>query len=297
MALTAEEQEFLDFALAALPTWFHDDARQLEDLGMLAKMIGAARAQLEDWFTHTLIGDATGPVGSDPDWLDQHARDRGTSRVSGESDAALRARLQSYEDAVTRDELIAVAQATVDAEGILGGVAMVELKRDRGFLGTFTSMSGTGGVFTKSGAHAMTFLPDTLPWDRPPFEIDFPGYGWQLVFSGASNPANDGTFEVKGIEGNAAAYVNTPGASSTDPGVSWTAQKLDQDLNLADGYARAFYGRGYRMGTQYPTIVVIIPYGTGAIHPTAATAAAVTEALRQKKGAGIRVLVEYRQSP
>lgn len=295
MALTPDEQDFLDFALAGLPIWYQDESRELEDLAMIAKMIGAAKSQLDDWFQNTLIGNAIGAVGDDPDWLDQHAQDRGTSRQEGEDDPTLRARIQNVEDALTRAELLSVAQGVVDAEGILGTVEMVELKRDRAFLGTFTSMSGTGGTFAGT-APDMTFEPDT-PWDRPPLEIAFPGYSWELVVSGAASAGNDGTFPITGLDGDAGEYTNASGVAEVDATVSWTARKLDQDGNLADGFARAFYGRGYRMGPQQPVIIVIVPYGSGAIHSTAATVAAVTEALRTKKGGGIRVLVERRQTP
>jgi hypothetical protein len=54
----------------------------------------------------------------------------------------------------------------------------------------------------------------------------------------------------------------------------------------------AYLGRGYRMAKPGSAFIIILPYGS-----TAATAAAVREALRQKKAAGIRALVEWRQSP
>lgn len=71
------------------------------------------------------------------------------------------------------------------------------------------------------------------------------------------------------------------------------------ELRLNGGYfeplgnsARAFFDRGYRMGTRGRRVIVILPYGT-----SAATAAAVADALRTIKAAGIAIIVEIRGVP
>lgn len=58
---------------------------------------------------------------------------------------------------------------------------------------------------------------------------------------------------------------------------------------------RAYLSRGYRMagtGREATAIIVILPYGT-----SAATAASIAEALRQKKAGGVKVIVERRLNP
>ena len=184
MALTSSEQELFDFALAGLPAWFQDDERAMEDLAAMAVQVGAARTQQADWFPNTLIGDAVGAVGDDPDWLNEHARDRGTSRQESETDPALRERIRNVGDVVTVPALLDAAQAIVDADSVVGTVYMVELRRDKAFIGSFTSDSGTGGVFLKVDATTMNFTP-TAGWARPPYENRPPGYGYAMVISGA----------------------------------------------------------------------------------------------------------------
>jgi hypothetical protein len=452
MALSVDEQKLFDLALAVLPHWFQENKRAMEHLGLSAKEAGAAWLQLIDWMDNTLILQAVGPTGFDPDWLNQHAIDRGTTRQAGETDEALRERIRNVPDLLTRPVLLDAAQAIVDAEGVSvtvpvefvsavnvtvstnnitkngGGAAwnagaisqerimlgedgyvqfavgqndksvicglnyrstgvtrseidfgiqtdaagtikifesgvqrgttygtytaadefrvsvdsgvvtywhgvsgdwtllytsavapsyplrvdasiydvgssiedveivqvvrMVELRRDKAYIGSFTEMSGTGGTFAGT-APDMKFTPSTLPWARPPLVLDPPPFKYQLVFSGSDEAGNDGTFLSTGLDGDAVEFQNASGVADVDAGVTWKAQKLDQDGNLADGFARAFISRGYRIGHGVPnTIIVILPLGS-----TAATVASVEEMLRQKKGAGIRHYVERRVNP
>lgn len=461
MALTANEQKLFDLALSILPHWFKDDQRSMEHLALAAKAVGAAWVQLLDWFGNTLIGDAVGATGYDPDWLNQHAIDRGTSRQAGEGDTELALRIRSVPDLITRVALLTAAQAIVDSLSISGTVEMVELRKDKGFFGTFgpedvvwtsdvnvsvsgntitknaggaawnagavstksikqgrngyiewkaedygsysklaglsygdTNQSdtdvdfswyqqwdgalgayesnlgsllytgtwangdmlrigvvdgvvhfwqnndlravgtvaptfpllmdtsiysvgatiaearicfgstefstvGVGGVFTKPSTNVQRFEPYQLPWARPPFDERPPDYAWQLTTKGADDANNDVTGkEIKAMYGDAAEFINTPGvADSEDLGVYWKTQKLDQDLNLADGYARAFFGRGYRMARSGPasSFIIIIPY-TSDTDARQAAESSITEMLRQKHGAGVIYYVESRTS-
>lgn len=297
MALTPEEQELLDFALAALPEWFRSNDRVLEDAGMMAKMMGQARATIADWFSQTLITQADGPTSTTPDWLNQHARDRNTNRQDGETDDVLADRLRKISDALTRPALLAAAQAILDAEGVAGDVALVEMRRDRIFAGSFTARTGTGGVFATVSGSTRKFTPD-VPFPLP-VEVNYPRSGAQgnpqIVFSGSASAGNDGTFEVTGLDGDAVTYENASGVDETDATVSWSLEKRDVEGNVRDGFARAYAGRGYRVGGRWPAMVMLIfilPYGS-----TPATVAAVREMLRQKKAAGFRALVERRLNP
>ena len=295
MALTAEEQELLDFALGALPPWFSDaEARDFAIEGGYAKMAGAARAQTSYWFGQTLITTATGPTATTPDWLQLHAIDRGTRRQNGETDDTLRSRLRTFPDALTVATILAAAQAVIDAAGVSGTVYMVELRRDRAFMGKNSPMTGTGGTFTAQTGTAHGFRP-TAGWNRPPFVGLQPSITWKLVISGAASAANNGTFTITDLASNDAVYTNAGGVAEVDAGVTWRVDRYDQDDNLltaGTGRQDAYLSRGHRMGAQYSTILLILPYGTDA-----ATADSVLEAVRQRKAAGVRVIVERRLNP
>lgn len=291
MSLTEDEQALYDFAEGALPSWItHPDPL----LTAAAKQIGAALAQARYLFAQALIGTSEGATATTPDWLNQHARDRNTSRQAGESDVALRERLRNIPDAVTRQALLDAADAILAAAGVSGTAALVELPRDGAWVGLFNSPNGTGGTFVQDGA-VSRFTPDTLPWPTPPWQAPtvYPITNWKLAISGPIDPENDATHDIVGVDGDTALLDNPTGVSRVDATVSWTARRHDQDGNLTDGFRRSYAGRGYRATVGRPLkIIVILPYGT-----TAGTAASVSAAIRQKKAAGIAVVVERRLNP
>jgi hypothetical protein len=142
MAYTASEQALYDHARQSLPRFlFQSDSSPEELWGAYVKIFDAARTQTVDWLAQAYIKTATGV------WLDQHARDRGTNRQLSETDAALRSRLVSVQDAVTYPALLARAQGIATAGGVPSPlVAMVELRRDKAYV-------NTGGV-----GESMAFL-------------------------------------------------------------------------------------------------------------------------------------------
>jgi hypothetical protein len=295
MALTAEEQELLDFALAALPPWFSDDeGRDFAIEAAHAKMMGAARAQTAYWFGQTLISTATGATATTPDWLEQHAKDRGTRRQDGESDAALRSRLRTFSDALTVEAVMDAAQQVIDAAGVIGDVHMLELRRDRAYLGKNGPQSGTGGTFTAQAGNLHSFAP-TAGWARPPLVGLQPNITWKLVIGAAASGGNDGTFTITALDEDRAVYTNATGAAGLDATATWRIDRYDAAGNLltaGTGRQDAYLSRGHRMGAQYSTILLILPYGTDE-----ATAEGVAEAVRQRKAAGVRVLIERRLNP
>ncbi len=297
MPLSAEEEDLLDFALGTLPGWFSDEEqRDLAIEGGMAKQMGAAWDTITYWFDQTLIGEAVDATGDDPDWLQQHAMDRDTRRADGETDPVLRVRLQKFPDALTRATLISIAQDLVDAAGVSGDVAMVELRRDRAYLTTRAPMTGTGGTFAVAGT-VVTFTPDELPWPRPPYQDPsiVQVLSSKLVISGAASAANDGTHDITGVVLDAAQYTDASAVAEADPTVTWRVDWYDSDGNLLTagaGRADAYLSRGYRCGDTYPAIILILPFGSDA-----ALGLAVAEAIRQRKAAGVRVYVERRLSP
>ncbi len=309
MALTADEQKLFDFAMASLPGWFRDSD---EFFNGSAKLFGSVKAIFDYLIAQTLIGGAVGATATTPDWLAQHAKDRATNRQDGEDDPTLRQRIRNTPDALTRASIIAAANAILAAGG--GGAAsvhhyapdgavyMVELPRDAAHFGTYTSMTGVGGEFTAPNGDGIAGFAPSAGWQTPPVDSNHAGYPWRawtLTTTGSANPANnvsdvtiDGTPGID-LVGNSAQFSNVAAVAAVDAGVTWTAKKLGSGGFVADGFARAYIGRGYRMTRTRPlTIVLIIPYGA-----SAGTEAAIAEMLRQKKAAGIVARIERRTSP
>lgn len=290
MALTIDEQRYYDFAKAALPPWVPDPD---EFLMGAAKMFGGVHAMITYLFGNALIGTAVGATASTPDWLNQHAADRGTRRILTEDDPTLRKRLRTFPDALTRAALLSVADAQLVAAGVSGTSAMVELPRDCAHSGTYLSDTGTGGTFTKVGS-VVTFTPDT-PWAAPPFRDAsiVPVRSHKLTIAGAASAGNDGTRTITALDDDGAVCTNAGGVAEADPTVTWTVEHYDPEGNLRDGFTRSYSQRGYRSSRLLPhTIVIILPFGTSAV-----VAASVAEAVRQRKAAGIVVKIERRQSP
>ena len=289
--LTTSEQEILDFATGALPAW----VRQPDEvLASAAKSVAMAQAHGEYLFSQALITSAIGPTADSPDWLDQHARDRGTSRQAGESDPVLATRLRVVPDAITRLALLDAANAILVAAGVVGSAVMLELPRDAAFLGSFTALTGTGGTFAQAGTISK-FTPTVLPWSVPPFQATgvTPVRSWQLVISGAASSGNNGTRTITGLDGNAAMVTNASGVAGADPTVTWKAQRLDVAGNVTDGFHRVYLSRGYRLTQRRPfEIIVILPFGT-----TVGVQNSVRESLRLKKAAGYKLTVERRINP
>lgn len=288
MALTTEEQRFYDFAKDALPAWIPDGD---EFLMGAAKMFGGVKTLIDYLFPgQTLIGNATGATATTPDWLNQHARDRGTNRQLDEDDPTLRQRLRNVPDALTRVTLLSAINAILVANGVVGASAMVELPKDGAHSGEYVADTGIGGTFVVAGS-AVKFTP-TGAWARPPYWATnlSPMRSTQLVIAGAADAANDGTHTIIGVDGNAARYTDASAVAGADPTVAWTVETLDAEGNVRDGFARAYSQRGYRSARILALrLVIILPFGS-----TAATEASVREALRQKKAAGIAVTIERR---
>ena len=288
MALTTTEQALYDWARNALPKLLFAAARPEEILNAYVKIFDAARGELATQKLRSYIKDATGI------WLDLHGSDHGILRREGESDASYSARIANTEDAVTRPFLISAAQEIIDADLVGGSVAMVEVRRDGIYLGSYTARTGTGGEFTGTPPD-MEFTPDV---DFPlPLEVGFARSGAQgnprITFSGSLSAGNDGTFEITGLNGAAVQLSNGSGVAEVDAGTSWTVERYDVDDNVRDGFSRAYLSRGYRLGgTGHPMIIYILPYNSTAAHQ-----AAVLDMSRQKDAGGVHAIVEYRQSP
>lgn len=287
MSLTTDEQALYDFAKNSLPRWLFATPRAEEELGAFVKIFNRARQQIVFWASQTYLFNALGASAGEPDWLEQHAHERGTGRQLGETNAALAERLRNQEDALTRAALLTLINAMLDAAAVTSNnYGLVELRRDRGFMVTRAQVTGVGAgpdAFTKSGTTM------TLTLAAAPFE------GWMLgttlTLTGATSGANNGSFPITAFVGDAGVrYTNASGVVETFGG-TW---KVNAPI---DGRKDAYLSRGYRMTsnarvTGMPGLLAILPY------PTAeGLRLAVVEALRLRKMAGIPVSAERRLNP
>jgi hypothetical protein len=295
MAFTTEEQELYDFGVGSVPRFLFAQERDEEVMGAYVKMFDAAREGIANLFNQTYILNATG---ADAKFLDMHAWERVGSRFEDETDIALRNRIRTVRDTVTRPAILTAAQAIIDDEGISGTVYMVELRRWRAYFNDWLANTGTGGTFVAGSGSEYKFTP-TVAFARPPYvDISWFPHNWKLVISGAASSGNNGTFPVTSLDANAAVYTNASGVAEADATVSWSIRDYDVDDNLRDGFKAAYFSRGYRLSKSNAPMafILIIPYGAGATKSTEATRVAVEEMVRQRKGAGYKVIVERRTS-
>lgn len=166
-ALTAKEQALYDAAKAALPSWlFVDDQAAQELIAALAKEMSTARDVVDEWVNNTYILQSSGF------WLDELAKDRGTRRQAGETDAQLQYRLRNLQDLVTLPAITAVVNGILAPLGTTCAVA--ELRFGKGF-GRTAAHIGTGstqGAFCNRGRRVSGNPPKNtivviLPYGTP----------------------------------------------------------------------------------------------------------------------------------
>lgn len=257
----------------------HDRPEEIEE--MMAELQATARAHGDDWVRMTYIGLAGRP------WLLAHAWDRKVPAIDGEGDESFRNRIQQPVGQVVVDAVVARVQEIVNDAGIAGTVEAYNLRPNKAHFGDYASDShADGGEFVELEGDEMEFQPGT-PFDTVPLL----GRD-RLVVSGSAS--NDGTFVVTELHGDSLRYTDATGAAESLVGGTVSIVKYDVDGNVHDGFARAYLGRGYRMGSRSAkhTGIIIMPYGTTATMRAAAEAiAAQTAAL------GITLLVERRENP
>jgi len=262
MSYSVQEQGLYDHLRSTLPRFLFQKSSAPEELwGAYVKLFDRCRSQIDDWISSTLITTATGI------WLNQHARDRGTTRQDGETDAQLRIRLRVIQDAVTQPALNAIIASLLTA----GTAVIMELRRDRIYLSDKDTV-GAGDSFAQSGSN--TTLTDAAG--------QF-GTGWvgkSVTISGATTPANNGTFTITAVTATTMTWVNASGVTEAFTG-AWRVP----------GFNRNYLSRGGRVGSG-SAFIVILPYLTPDNE-----ANSIREAMRKYKAAGVFVSVEVRAVP
>jgi hypothetical protein len=285
MSLTSTEQAIYDHVKGALPPWFFALDHADEFMGALVKVFDAVRSYREMLVNQCFILDADNGT---PDWLGELAKDRGASQQLGESTEQLRQRLRAFPDAVTTAAVKAVVDALLAADGVSGECTLLDLRPNRGWWGSYTSLTGTGGVIAAGpGAFQFGFTPTSPP--KVLVKV-----GDLLQLSGCPSPGNDGLLVITSIVGNEIRYTFASGSPESAPACSWAwvKTKPGPEHAIRDGHPRFFYGRGYRYGRDRHTLVIMLPYGTDA-----GLAASVRTMLTNVKAAGVNVIVERRLSP
>lgn len=309
MALTSEEQELVSAVNAAMPGWFKSDTRAQEDLGMMAKIFGPVRALGDHWLkTQSMITLAAGATLTEPDWLAQHARDRGTWRQGGEITDTLRYRLRALPSAttaasVTRTAILAMIAELLASELIAGVAALYEAPRDSAYMiDVVGQATGTGGTFSgPDGSGRMIFLP-TTPFPFPPIAQGGRVKSVKLVFASATSAANNGTFDVIDLVGNGARFTNGSGVAGADASVTWAVRRMATATQQIDGFPYSYVydhndavavnvAAADRLATGgLASIIAILPVGT-----PAPLADAIAEQIRRIRAAGVVSTVERRQ--
>lgn len=299
--LNSDEQDLYDVAKSSLPKFLFQLITAAQEMfGASAKTFGAAKTAIKLWYTNTYILQSSGF------WLDQHAKDRGTGRRFGETDVALQGRLRNNEDLVTKPALIAQVNSYLASQSLPETAAIVELRLDRSFFQvaaakiepispalisdgeTFTLDNGTSSKifeFDKDGSvtagHQAVNISAAVTVDDVVTAImsSLSGYAVAPYFFTASLAGPDSRIV-------AVQYTDSSHAIIASEAVS------NSTFKVTSGAWRAYFSRGYRMGTRVDEIVIILPYGS-----TSSDVAAVYEIIRQKKAGGIAVKVESRQNP
>lgn len=294
MPLSAEEQALYDHGQAAVPKWFFSSTTAtFEWLLAFTKSFDRVRQYINSMLDATYLETAAGIQ------LDQHAKDRGTSRRLNETDAALRSRLKTPEDALTELALMSRIHAIVNASGVSNIVVAAT--------STFTIDDGENDPKVISVAAATYTVPDlvTLIQNQLPSKWSFriingysrfwyPTSAFSVTWSGT-------TFRNQlGYTGDAVSsvtYYDSPN-KVTGPQAAMVSLRRDRAHCHVDGVGAGsctgFLSRGYRAtNANRPSgYVAILPYGT-----SAATRTAVLEYLRLYGPAGYGYYVEVRANP
>lgn len=181
----AYQDDLLAFAQAALPQWFTSEERTQEDLHAFAEILAGAWETVAYWVEMASLGGATGASPGLPDWLQEHARDRGTRRQTGETDAALSARLRVPEDVATRVAILARVNAVLAAAGF-GTATLVESLLE-GAYGSGRDLDGGADLIDPwASGYEESWYPDGeafegLRCEGPAFVVYLPSAAASLV--------------------------------------------------------------------------------------------------------------------
>ncbi len=297
-----DQSSLYQVAKAALPPEFFQNGQDSQELpSAFAVEMAAAKASIDTDYHRSMILDSTGI------WLDQHARDRGTTRQANESNVQLRQRLRSFNPSVTLSALTGAIGAFVTGSDVTGTVGYVELRKSRAFFYTNPFVLNTVSASLITAGQSFKITRDGLNIDTFVFGTtgSSPPGTWYVDLSSASFPYD--------VAKSAASAISSASLAGTVTGLSyqtrydsrWTSgselyvysdpfgvvlRGSDQSAcSITVGSNRGYFNDGWRMGGIPPLneLIIILPTGS-----SGATFDGVKELARQLKAAGTNIVVE-----
>jgi hypothetical protein len=186
MTLSTEAQALFDHARNSIPRWVTTGkTAALEWLYGFGEIFEAIHDLATEYLEGIFLSTAAGR------WLDQHARDRDTTRRDGESDDVLRERLRQVEDAITDPALQAGINAILGVSITTGGGTITFLDAANADQKVLTLAAGTytladltsrirnalpaGWTFQFINGKARFNATDAETGDNTPFDVTFTG--------------------------------------------------------------------------------------------------------------------------
>lgn len=293
MVLSVEAQALFDHARAAVPRWLTEPSTSaIEWLYAFVDEFDLVRTLGQEWLDNTYILLAPGA------WIDQHARDRGTSRRAGESGAILAQRLKSISDNQTQPVLLGGIEEILRRQGnilpafntrkysqIVGSIWDARLRATTANYDLTFSMIGdifTGGPPTvvESGNNITVHFRSAVH-SRADVEAAIVANCTKATLIQAS------THPTSTVTSAANGFVNQPFQLE----LSLVNVRREKAYEHTPGSSTSFLSRGYRMcitGGPF-RVIIILPYGTAV-----STAGAVLEYLRLNAAAGFAYSYEIR---
>jgi hypothetical protein len=300
MSISSEAQALFDHARQSLPRWLTGATNSAREwLYGFTAVFDEIRVQGQDWIDITYLENAVGPE------LDQHARDRGTTRRAGESDGTLRERLRQISDAVTEPALLSGVDAILDGAGHL---AIFETST---WVTTgWQSIYRVYDTIASGGYQTSVKFSTISDATHPPTLVETINPDTNIVTMTIHYSAGVTTrldIDQLIVNNSSLAYcvqLDPSGATTLSAGDAITEKNFylssivslrrDRGHCHANGSCRAFMNRGYRMTNvaRPMSYIVILPYPTNQ-----ATANAIAEYLRQYGPGGYQYYVERRLNP
>lgn len=300
MPLSSEAQALFDHAKQSLPRWLTGAASAaLEWLYGETEIMDEVRVQGQEWLDITLLENAVGVE------LDQHAKDRGTSRRVDESDITLRERLRNITDALTEPALQTGVDAILDSQGFLA-----ILKAGTISITGWNTIFKSKFVLSGGGFQTNLYLSMVSNATNPPTmteTISLDGKTCNVTINYSAGVTTRAAVEsLVTASGTKIAVLtaSSSGATTLAAGDAFANKRFylsglvglrrDRGHFHTNGSCRSFLSRGYRMCNNDRPMgyIFILPYLS-----TAATASAVAEYLRQTGSAGYIYYVERRLNP
>lgn len=147
--------DLCDFGRTSLPRYVFAQARTEEEIEAICAQVCLALGMAEGWVRQTYR------LTAEKRWLDELGKDRAVYRREGESDAEYAARMGSVEDSVNVASILDIANTILVAGGLDPDAAIVELKRDRAWLGV-SSSTGRARAYSGRGYRCGNDLPATI---------------------------------------------------------------------------------------------------------------------------------------